>query len=73
MLPSMFLDMLFYISAILVHPLSSGDPDTVLVYAHVVLPAVLYVQPINLTVKLVDLPYLIVIVYRLGAVVGKPR
>ena len=72
MLPSMFLDMLFYISAILVHPLSSDDLDTVLVYTHVVLPARLYVQPINLTVEPVDLPYLIDIVYRLGTVVGKP-
>ena len=72
MLPPMLLDVLFNLSSIPILPLSSGDPGAVLVHAHVVLPAVLYVQPVNLTIEPVNLFFLVYIVFRLGAVIGEP-
>ena len=71
-LPPIFFNMLFMLSAIVVLPLSSGDPDAVLVYTHVVLPAVLNVQPVNLTIEPVNLFFLVGIIVRLGAVIGEP-
>ena len=68
----MLLDVLFHLSSIPILPLSSGDPGAVLVHAHVVLPAVLYVQPVNLTIEPVNLFFLVYIVFRLGAVIGEP-
>ena len=53
-------------SAIAIFPIFSGDPDAILVHTHVVLPAVLYVQPVNLTIEPVNLFFLVDIIFRLG-------
>ena len=70
--PPVFLYMLFMLHAKLVQPPNGCDPDTVLVYTHVVPPAMLDVQPVNLTVELINFLYLVNIVVRLGAIIREP-